>query len=335
MFALDYLGGAKFKDVILREHPAGWGAGFFQSEFGDAMPVMQELLATGRCPRVRSHLVYEANHTYNPKKHDPIIIAGTEKLNALKKKFPGVDVQVSPFCEHNIKGAQLANLINNVRRVAKGLTIVNSPLTGDKFEGVVNEIHISLSPIRGVYNFSFDGLACVDADVEKFKRAHLNALTFFFWEPRFNGRWESENEPPIDQRKGYPDSRLIDSVIYLSHLKGATSLPQKWIYKSHAENKGTGDPRAEKPAIISPIKANQVELVAANGQVIEALRYYGTYEGGGFRYYSDEWGYQLADKAKRIQNGNPIVRVRAEGKVFGTVNPAFRENDWRNKPPEN
>ena len=29
MFGIDYLGGATYGDVILNNHPKGWGAGFF------------------------------------------------------------------------------------------------------------------------------------------------------------------------------------------------------------------------------------------------------------------------------------------------------------------
>jgi hypothetical protein len=328
MYGLDYLGGAKYADVIMREHPDGWAAGFFLSEFGDARPVIKKLLATGRCPVVRIQILW-TNHTYDPARHDAKILAGIRECNKIKAAFPNVDVQVSPVCEHNIKGSQLRSLFSRCAQTAQGLTLVNNPWQGDTLPGV-NETHNAERAMSGRYNFSFDGVACVDSDTEKIKAIHSSAETFFFWDARFNGKWESNEKTPIAQRKGWPDSKLIDSIIYLKNAKGGVKLPKGWLWKSHSENKGTGDARAEKPVCIAPVKASRLELVAGSGQVIGTLRYYGAYSDGRFRYYSDEWGYQLADKAKRIQ-GHPIVSVRAGRKIYGTINPAFRENEWRNK----
>jgi hypothetical protein len=327
---IDYLGGAKYPDVILREHPEGFAAGFFYSTFGDARHVISKLLATGRCPVVRVQIIWENDHKYDPRNHDKKIVAAIKELNKMKARFPNVDVQASPFCEHTIRGAQLRSLMTLCAKHAVNLTLVNNPWRGDTMPGMINETHDTGKALSGRYNFSFDGVACVDADAEKIKGIHSRADIFFLWDARFNGKWESNEKTPIAQRKGWPDSKLIDSIIYLSRSKGGVRLDRKWLYKSHSENKGNGDRRAEHPVIISPVKTNSIELVASNGQVVDSLKYYGPYTDGRHRYYSSNWGYEIAEKAKRIQ-GQSIVSVRAKGKVYGTCNPAFRENEWRNK----
>lgn len=329
MYGIDWLGGAKYPEIVLNEHPQGFAAGFFHKQFGPALPLIKKLLATDRCPRIRDHIIWEDNHTYVPARHDPLIMAGVRELNALKALYPQVDIQVSPFCEHRITGAPLVSLFTRVRSAAQGLTVVNSPAKeGGKIVGLVNETHSGLTPLKGSYNFSYDGLACVDSNVERLKAAHAGCDTFYLWEPRFNGRWESNDKTPIALRKGWPDARLCESVVYLSRNKGSTNLARGWLYKSHSENKGGNDPRAEMPVLISPLKTRQIDLVAIGGQVVATLPFYGTYADGRYRYYARDWGFHIAEKASRIQS-YPMLRVRAGNKFYGTINPAFREGEWR------
>lgn len=343
MWGLDYLGGAKFVDVILREHPNGFAAGTFANTFGDASRWVPRLLETGRCPRFRVHAIWEDSHTYDPRKHDKIIIQEIRKWNEIKRRFPNVDIQFSPFCEHRMSRDQIATVMNLCLKETGILTLVNSAERGARLNrgDIIEEYHGSLQEGLTGHNHSFDGLNQVDADIEKFKRVHVNAGTQYFWHPRMNGRWNMKDPTPRPQRKGWADSKLIDSLIYQVQSKGAVSLPKLWTSKSHAENhgpkNGKPDTKGDKLCIICPVKASSVDLVAANGQVVERLGYIGTYDAKPkepvqrYRYYSDEWGYQLADKAKRIQGGNPVVTVRVNGKSYGTVNPAFRENEYRNK----
>ena len=124
-------------------------------------------------------------------------------------------------------------------------------------------------------------------------------------------------------------SRQIDSWIYLSKDKGETKLPKGWIYKSHSDQHTTPPSgKDQKPVWISPVKASEIILRASNGQVIDKAKYFGTFQGGGYRYYHADWGYLLAEKAVRIQGG-PVCDVVINGKVVGRVNPAFRDNLYR------
>lgn len=331
MWGLDYLGGAKFGDLLVREHPEGWASGFFANTFGNAWPVIERLLATGRCPRVRIHAVWDDRHQYQPKEHDPIITRELRRANALKAKFPTIDVQFSPFCEHNIRGAQLVQLFTKVGNSAQGLTLVNSVYQGDTLPGdVVNEVHGTHKKPRGAYNYSFDGLSAVDANTQKIKEQYCDAQTFYFWVPQFNLRKNTNDTTPRPQRKAVPTSALIDSVIYLHRDKGETKLDRKHLWKSHADQHEVPIPeqRAHKPVFISPVDARRIELVADNGQVVAVMQRTSNFTDGRPLYRLPEMGYQVAEKARRI-HGKPTVKLVANGKVIGVVNPAFRENAYR------
>jgi hypothetical protein len=323
---LDYLGGAKYKDLILHEHPAGWAAGFFAETFGDVYPTVDALLATGRCPLVRIHLLWSDSHSFGDK-DIPKIKALAAKYNKLARKYPGVRFELSPFCEHNLKNPD--KYLATVYEAADFCFPINTPWQGAISNKYKNEIHGSKKNSPGKpYNFSYDGQNAVDADAQKHKEKYSDADVFFWWTPRFNGKWNMADKTPREKRKGWPDATEIDSVIYLNRHKGFPSLPKKYLWKSHSENKGNGDLRAEKPVLIAPVKTRAIYLKADNGQTIDTLRYYGTFSDGRFRYYSSQWGYQIAEKAKRIQ-GNSVCNVVVNGKIIGKVNPAFRENEWR------
>lgn len=331
MYGIDALGAAKYSDLIIREWPANWAFGGFCNTFGNIWPTVQKLAATGRCPRIRVHAIWEDNHRYDPRKHDPIIMRELKQANKLAA-LTGIEVQFSPFCEHNIKGAQLEALLEKVLNAAKPeIVIVNSVWQGDlaiSMGRVINEVHGDHKSPGGLYNYSFDGTACEDADAESTKAKHSAANTFYFWSPRFNGKWESNDKTPRPVRKGWPDSNLIDSIIALGQARGAITIPKKWLYKSHAENKGNGDPRAEKPVWIIPLKAKSIELRCRNGQVVDVAKAYGTFIDGRYRYYSNQWGFLTAEKARRIQ-GDPLCEVFVNNKKQGIINPSFRSGEFK------
>jgi hypothetical protein len=255
-----------------------------------------------------------------------------ERANKLKSTFPQVQVQFSPFCEHNITGTALTALFAKVKKAAGDLVLVNSSLRGATIPASVgiNEVHGKAGAPRGAYNYSFDGQSCLDADVEATKARHQRAGIFFFWAPQFNGRKNTNDDTPRPERKAYPTSQLIDSIIYLHRERGEVSLPDKHLWKSHADqhNAPTPEPRALKPVYIHPIKADRVELVADNGQVVAVSGGARPFEDGRWRYYFPDFGYVMAEKARRI-HGKPTCTVRVGGKVVGTVNPAYRAGVFR------
>lgn len=326
MWGLDYLGGAKYSKLIIKEHPVGWAAGFFLTTFGNAIPTIRALLERGGCPRVRIQLLWRDDHTFTLKDLPEAERLAKRVQEKLITPFPDIDWRISPCCENHMNRVMGSEFLNAVRQQCPTATIVN---TGPQIPGFVTEFHGATGKPEGSrYDFSFDGTACVDADVESYKKIYAEADTFYFWDARMNGRWETNDTTPRDARKGWPDSDLIDSIIYLRKDKGPTTLPKKWLYKSHSENKSGSDPRREKPVLICPVQTREILLRADNRQIVETLQYYGKFSDGRYRYYAPRMGYLIAEKARRI-HGHPLCHVCCNGKQIGSINPAFRENEYR------
>lgn len=330
-YGLDFLGLAKYAKVAAENFPAGWALGTFSSTFGDARPAVERILKTGKPSAVRVHLAWADDHNF-ALKDGPKIVREAQGWLPLVERYPNVVWYFSGACEHKLSAKFANDLAMRVLDVFPETTwYVNAPMKGGADiigPRILNERH-GTKARRKFENdaFSFDGSACVDADVEFFKKEFVSH-NFFFWEPRFNGRYEADDNTPRPERDDYPDKKLIESVVALSKNKGLVrALPKGWIYKSHSENDGKPSLRAEKPCLISPLKKDKITLRLANRKVIATFNYYGTYKGGGHRYYTEKWGYEIAQMAEYAQ-GSPIVQIWA-GTMIGVINPAFRTAPYR------
>ncbi len=325
IYGIDYLGGAKYAKTVLNYHKPGVAAGFFANTFGDVWPLVRQLANGGRCPLIRIHAIWEDDHTYRPNKHNPIIIREIDKINAEAKANPDVVWQFSPFCEHMLSGTQLQRLMLLCLERVRNVTVVNSPWTGKYYfnENVVNECHNNKAPPKkGRYNFSFDGVPAVDADVEKYKTERANADVFFMWTSQCNGRKNPNDKTPRPERKAWLTGELSESLVALTKPKGNANLPKNWLWKSHADQHLVPpEPRALKPVLISPLKISKFKLVQDGKVLIESSNAQ-PFEDGRWRYYFPKFGYQIASAP---------VELVGDNKVFGKVNPGFRENDYRNK----
>ena len=326
MFGLDFLGLAKFKDVAFREFPEGWALGFFDNTFGDALPAAERIIASGRCPLIRVHLLWSDRHSFGDSDIKKVRKL-SRKYQALKQRHPNLIVEISPFCEHNLKNPD--KYLDIVKQEAPDCIPVNTPDKGAFSKRYKNETHHSSKRPAGKYNFSYDGISAVDADVMRDKKTHSGADVFFFWIPQFNGRKTTKDTTPRPQRKAWPTSELIDSVIYLRKDSGVVTLPKNYLLKSHAEQHTTpAEPRAFKPVFIIPQKVNRVELVARNGQVIAVSSGPQPYEDGRWRYYFSQYGYQISEKAARIQ-GDGLVTAKIGNQQKFKLNAAFRGGSFR------
>ncbi len=326
MYGLDFLGLPKYADLVRREHPQGWALGAFARTFGDALPHIGRILATGRVPHLRVQLLWSDSHTFGDR-DIPAITKEARRYQKLKQDFPGVVFELSPFCEHNLQSPD--KYLEIVKNEAPDCIPVNTPWRGAFSKKFKNEIHGQHAKPKGDYNFSFDGTPCVDSDVEKFKAGQSDADVFFFWTSQFNGRKNPADPTPRPDRKAWPTSDLIDSVIYLHRDCGAVKLPARWLWKSHADQHSVPpEPRALKPVFIIPPKARRVELIADNEQLIASSSPPQPFSDGRWRYYFGQFGYQIAERARRIQ-GHPVCTVVIDGKKRGTVNPAFRCGSFR------
>lgn len=334
MFGLDYLGGAKYGDALVKGHPLGFAAGFFADTFGNCFATIDKLCATGKCPLIRVHGPWTA-HQYYHAIHDKPIFAALEKVNQLKAKYPKIVFQFSPICESDASGSDWERLIKSCDARQKNVEIIVSIGKGSPVRGYTTEIHGNTTIPNGNYQYSYDGTNTVDSDVEDDKRKLANAKVIFFWHPAFNCKyktklgdkkdelpnvWKNDTAPAKD-RIVKPTVELIQSIGALAKQKGKVGLKAKNLYKSHADRHNTPpEPRAYKPVLISPEKVDFVTLVDEKGRIVAKSDKREPYKDGRFRYYFNTYGYLLSDK--------PLIII-AGSKVLGQVNPGFREGEFR------
>lgn len=163
----------------------------------------------------------------------------------------------------------------------------------------------------------------------------------FVWNSQFNGnrviQERDEHGKPIkiprDKRKFYVSAgNQYDSFLYPAlHDRGDVRIPLGWIIKSHSDQHHIPpEGKEQNPVIITPKREKYPEIVfkAKNGQVVDVAKYFGLWEQGGHRYYCNDWGFILSEKAKRIC-GDPVVQIWVKGKRVGRCNLAYRGGKFR------
>ena len=319
MYGLDLLGLARFKQEARDAFPSGYALGVFSDTFGDSMPYVRQIVQSGKCRALRVQLMWSDEHAFSDK--DIPKLKKEAKRWGDFAKHASVPVYLSPFCEHKVMNPD--KYLQIVKEQAPNCEPVNSFYTGAKSSKFINEVHGTTSPsLSGRYIFSYDGTDMLESDIEAMKMRHKNALIWFGWTANFNGNLEVDKDAPKiprEKRTAWPSAKLIKSMKYvMDNPKTSVRLPAQWLWKSHAEDKGIADSRTNKPVLIAPIKAASAELLK-NGRVVATAPYYGLFADGRSRYYFPEWGYETGLKYGTALN------VRVAGKVYGTVNPAFRE----------
>lgn len=332
MYGLDYLGGAMYQSVLLKAHPFGWAAGFFADTFGKCWTVVDKLCQTDTCPLIRIHGPW-TNHRYNPKLHDKAIFAAYDKTYELQAKYSNIEFQFSPVCESDARGVQWQKLFATLLTRHPFVKLICSINKGEPIKGVVTEIHGDiLAPLLD-YQYSFDGMNTVDSNVEEMKKKHKHARVLFFWHPSFNLKYktklsgdetkkvrDNDTAQPTD-RVCKPTGELITSLVALASSKGDAKLKPRNTWKSHSDRHETpAETRAYKPVLITPAKVNEVVLVDAAGVIIAKSNKREPYADGRYRYYFGKYGYQIANKVLTAVAGNTSL---------GTINPAFREGEFR------
>lgn len=343
-YGMGWLGGGRYRRLIQGEHPRAFGASVFPEVdgFGDGYAALEDLAKVG-IPFLVAPLLWRDDHAFRSSDVGAVR-SRAKKLRRLIATYPKVKWYVVPLIEHRLNEGQWLPFAKVVEEELKGLQfeVVNSPdvRAGFVSRKYLNEYHGGdIRPRRGGrFAFNFDGTQQVDADIEAYKANYRGAEYFLLWNCQCNGNRIMGEKKPRKTRVHWPTPEQADSWIYQTQERGIVSIPRGWIYKSHSDQH-TVPPsgKDQKPVWITPVSEKHafIELRAANGQVIDRARYFGTFNDKatkkviGHRYYHTDWGYKLAEKAKRIQGGNPVVQVWAGGKRIGVVNPAFRSGSFR------
>lgn len=312
IYGLDLLAGAKYPKEVMKHLFSGWVLGIFANIFGDAFSLVERIAKRGDCPLIRVQLVWKDDHKFGEKELQLAI----KEARRYEKIRGYSQIELSPFCEHNISNPD--PWLSRVQDAAPSCRIINCPWKGGFSSRFKNEIHGDHKKPSGPYNYSYDGTNCVDSNVTKDKATHASSDIFFFWHPRFNLKWSMKDATPRPQRKAIPSGDLIKSVVYLATEKGNTSLPKKWLYKSHSEKHGLSDVKGDKGLFIAPIRGSEIVLKRGK-KVVARCNYYGPFDGGGFRYYAKTWGYKLG----------PDLEVWLGNKKYGVINGGFRDGNYR------
>lgn len=318
-FGIDCLGGVKYSREVARLDK-NLAVGIFAETFGDASALIGGLLKQGRTVRVQ--LTWADDHNYTDRHF--------RRAAELVKAYRRFAVEnknrffVSPFCEHRLKTPDA--YLNRLQALAPEMVLVNSPDGfGSLSSKYLNEVHgeDKRTP-KGEYLYSYDGTAAVDSDVEAMKKKRAGAILFFMWTYQCNGRANDHDDTPRIQRAAWPNADLLASLKALTVAKSSdAALPKNHLWKSHAEQTTngalTGDRRACKPVLISPIKVPQVKLIDGAGKVVAVSSAPQPFsDGKRWRYYFPQYGYKYG-----------VVKLQYGNKINGVVDGGFRENEYR------
>jgi len=313
LYGLDLLAGARYKKEVTNFAQTHC-IGLFAETFGNAYPVAEAALKAG-CKFLRIQLLWSDSHSFGDK-DIPKIKKLAAQYQKLANKYPGADIRLSPFCEHNLNNPD--KYLDITQIAAPNCTIVNTPWKGAFSKKYINEIHGDHAKPQGRYMFSFDGTECTNADVESYKAKHADAEAFFMWSARFNLKWSMKDTTPRPQRKAKPSTDYINSIVYLFGKKGTYNLDKNTLLKSHSEKHEATDFKGDKMLLITPQKVDALTL-KKNGKVIGKLKYYGKFEDGRHRYYAPQMAYKYGSD----------VEVWAGNKRLGIVNCGFRSAPYR------
>lgn len=322
----DYLGGVKYQKVILQSHPRGMGGGFFWEEFGNAKKLVLACCQKGKdfMPFIRIQALWAgSSHNYNGKKVKALKIA--QEVNKIANQFPDIQFYFSPYCEtNNLDQGFLDQLKNKYPK----LVIVHSPNKNKALakNGILNETHGDYLPSQADC-YSYDGLSINNSDTEKFKDFGRSLVYFMGWTAYDNGRWnDSAPGLPIPQRKHWLTIKMNQAVEYqLVNTRTEVTLKKGFMAKPNGDpDHPIPNPSQDNKFVLLAPKKGKACLVDNGGKVIEKLKYAGkSHEDGRYIYRSGNWGHEIARKNRSLQ-------VQINDICYGSIDPGFRANEYRN-----
>lgn len=305
-------------DMIAANIEPGTALGVLQGTFGNVIPALDKLLATGKPSAFRAHILNGCCHRNGncergePKPTDVRAIGERAKrLGNLALKYPQIKCYLSPVLEHDVKDEALVkSWIAAIKQNAPTCTPIISAFTGVYLAGVLRESHNWRA--RGFHVLSPDGTSGFDIDHTSYGTGRETML--FNWIPRYNLRPAGFIPPSKRTAKVSKDELLqAQRLLHPQETKPTGKPPQcesvravgdppkgwnpkkkqpnpnaKELWKTNGEDKDNGDVRANKPVFISRYNLPTIDLINSRGNKVAYLRYFGTYPpaGNGFhRHY--------------------------------------------------
>ncbi len=269
-------------------------------------------------------------------RHDAKLIewvqSRTRLYRDLASHYPATTFLVSPALEHNLSKDAWRILADTVVAQWPGVQLVNSPekLPVERYRGSWIEGHGALAPTYVDIN-SLDGQDATDIAIAPWMKRFTNIKVLYVWSRGYNCRNTGPWEDPR-ARTSCPTRATAELLAHITDARGAPPRPLSSckplpfkspdIWKPLAEDKGTGDPRANLPVLILTAAKTKVEVVRDDGRVAGFLAYYGPYKGTQNRYYSGQIGsgqsgYQLSKDWAYLRQGKkcwgPLITGRRQG----------------------
>lgn len=350
IFGLDYKAIGNYEKVVLEEHPNGWAGGGFVnlSGFRPSVGSISRLLNTGRCPLFRYDLTWsDDNHVYDSS-FRRIVKRRAQEIKPVVSAHPNIKHFVNPVTEHKLRERDWLVFADIVEQVlGESVELVNVPMVGSGFVSrkYLNEYHgAEKSPRKGGRcAFSGDGTSLHDMFINPLLTNYVDALYFMGWIPQFNGNRKVGESDPRHKRIYWPTNKQMDAQIYiLNNFDSSGKFPRHCIGKSvsdQAKNHAKPEGKDCKPVFLAElaakIKPRRIIITADNGQTIATSRERQSWDDEknhkqiGWRWYFDEWGMDISEKARRIQGGNGAGNVIADGKKIAEWDLAFRAGKQR------
>lgn len=353
LFGQEFLGAAhNYEKFAIKNLPAGRCGKTFSKEFGPAQNIYKKWAEKKVHPVIASQGLWRGGaHDYSGQKTLTEGLKELEKFAKIASDYKDQTFQFSIFCEHKEKTSYLEKVFKAQWEIVKFLPnviLVNTPMSGGDLllpgafgipqDRLANEVHGNWKPnVKGFAPtmWACDGLPAQDCNIQQFKNTWIKAFIIWLWMQQFNCKTKVDETTPIAQRKVKPIEKQVLSLEALIPNKGIVKLDKDSLYKSHADQHGSvATGREQKPVIISKVNADVINFVAANGKVVKSAARQGNYTDGRPLYRSTEWGFETVMRAIKTAGSAIVKLIAVKGKRktdLGTVQPAFRENAWRNK----
>lgn len=276
------------------------------------------------------------------KAHNPKILKFVSDRSLIYKNlfkdFPDTVPLISPALEHNLSLESYRILADAVLGVWRKVQLVNNGMSGNKterYKGAWIEDH-GATPRADADITSLDGTDATDITIVAWLKRTAQMKIRFLWTRGYNCRTQGEF---VDPRKRTACSNevqleLMDDITEVFTPRPDYTGPgcrviKKFeapsISKPLAEDKGTGDPRANLPLVIIKDNAPAINVRAANGANIAIFgKYKDAFIDGRPRYYSGYSpgtkldGWTIQEKAKAAA-GSPYVWYAIQGTCYGPL----------------
>ena len=292
----------------VRSHPGKIGLGAFlddtfvdKTKRYDPDACLKATLATGKISFLRGHLAWTNHQTLAAS----ALALRAQFLNALAAAYGSIRFYGSAICEHYMTAQQSAALNASLRPLMPLIKGIVDSGVRSKDPAALPEVHsnrakgVIVSQDGGTNN---DGNGMWDVDIESTKK---NASMFFFlWDKSLNCRLKDDKRKPF-QRTDCPTADQFNHIVRLTFpmppYPAGTVLPPPMIWKPMSDNHGGCKGKDCHPVYITPTRQRAINITTLDGRIVATMNYFGTFQGGGHRYYlTSLTAFQLGQTLERL-----------------------------------